>query len=141
MSVQVETAIAVVTALRSDPVLTGLLPVYAGVPQVFTHVPQKVNNKYPYVVLYDAGFDNTDNSEGVRYDGTLNLHTWSDSRDLSTIGNIQKAIFNALHNKDISISDYGLVELHQEFTTILRDPDGITMHGVQRFRIMLEDEA
>jgi hypothetical protein len=38
------------------------------------------------------------------------------------------------------MSGYVPFELHQEFETILRDPDGITLHGVQRFRILIQTD-
>ena len=137
MSEQVQTAIAIIAALKADAPLTALLTTYAASPAVFTHVPQDLND-YPYVVLFEAGLDGDDNDCFLGFDGTLNIHSWTDQRDMAVVGNIQKAIYDVLHHAELAMTGYELVELHQEFSTILRDPDGITLHGVQRYRIILQ---
>ena len=137
MSEQVQTAIAVIAALKADAPLTALLTTYAATPAVFTHVPQDLST-YPYVVLFEAGLDGDDNDCFLGFDGTLNIHSWTDQRDMAVIGNIQKAIYDVLHHAELTMTGYQLIELHQEFSTILRDPDGITLHGVQRYRIILQ---
>ena len=137
MSEQVQIVTAILAALKADAPLSALLTTYAANPAVFTHVPQDLES-YPYVVLFEAGLDGDDNDCNLGFDGTLTLHSWSDQRDMAVIGNIQKAIYDVLHHADLSMTGYTLVELHQEFSTILRDPDGITLHGVQRYRIILQ---
>ena len=137
MSEQVQTAIAIIAALKADAPLTALLTTYAASPAVFTHVPQDLS-VYPYVVLFEAGLDGDDNDCFLGFDGTLNIHSWTDQRDMAVIGNIQKAIYDVLHHAELTMTGYQLIELHQEFSTILRDPDGITLHGVQRYRIILQ---
>ena len=137
MSEQVQTAIAVIAALKADAPLSALLTTYAATPAVFTHVPQDLS-VYPYVVLFEAGLDGDDNDCFLGFDGTLNIHSWTDQRDMAVIGNIQKAIYDVLHHAELTMTGYQLIELHQEFSTILRDPDGITLHGVQRYRIILQ---
>lgn len=137
MSEQVQTAIAIIAALKADAPLAAQLTTYAASPAVFTHVPQDLA-AYPYVVLFEAGLDGDDNDCYLGFDGTLNIHSWSDQRDMAIIGDIQKAIYDVLHHAELSMTGYELIELHQEFSTILRDPDGITLHGVQRYRIILK---
>ena len=137
MSEQVQVVIAIIAALKADVALTGLLTSYASSSAVFTHVPQDLNT-YPYVVLFDTDLNGDDNDCNLGFDGVLNIHSWSDQRDMTAIGNIQKAIYDVLHHGEFSMTGYSLVELAQEFSTILRDPDGITLHGVQRYRIILQ---
>ena len=137
MSEQVQTAIAIIAALKADAPLTALLTTYAASPAVFTHVPQDLST-YPYVVLFESGLDGADNDCSLGFDGVLNIHSWTDQRDMAVIGNIQKAIYDVLNRAELAMTGYELIELHQEFSTILRDPDGITLHGVQRYRIILQ---
>lgn len=137
MSSQVQTVIAIIAALKADTALTALLTSYASSPAVFTHVPQDLE-LYPYVVLFDVGLDADDNDCRLGFDGVINIHSWSDERDMAVIGNIQKAIYDALHHAELTMAGYSMVELAQEFSTILRDPDGITLHGVQRYKIILQ---
>ena len=137
MSEQVQTAIAIIAALKADAPLTALLTTYAATPAVFTHVPQDLST-YPYVVLFEAGLDGDNNDCSLGFDGVLNIHSWTDQRDMAVIGDIQKAIYDVLNRAELVMTGYELIELHQEFSTILRDPDGITLHGVQRYRIILQ---
>ena len=137
MSVQVQTAIAIITALKADAALSALLTTYAASPAVFTHVPQELET-YPYVVLFETGLDGDNNHCHLGFDGTINIHSWSDVRDIAVIGNIQKAIYDVLNYGELAMTGYMMIELHQEFSTILRDPDGVTLHGVQRYRIILQ---
>ncbi len=137
MSEQVQTVVAIIAALKADATLTALLTTYAASPAVFTHVPQDLES-YPYVVLFDSGLSDDSNDCNLGFDGVLNIHSWTDQRDMAVIGNIQKAVYDVLNHAELSMAGYSLVELHQEFSTILRDPDGITLHGVQRYRIILQ---
>lgn len=137
MSSQVQVTIAIIAALKADVALTNLLTTYAASPAVFTHVPQDLQ-EYPYVALFDTELNGDDNDCRLGFDGVLNIHSWSDKRDMAVIGDIQKAIYDALHHAELTMTGYSLIELAQEFSTILRDPDGITLHGVQRYRIILQ---
>ena len=137
MSEQVQTVVAIIAALKADATLAALLTTYAASPAVFTHVPQDLES-YPYVVLFDSGLSDDSNDCNLGFDGVLNIHSWTDQRDMAVIGNIQKAVYDVLNHAELSMTGYSLVELHQEFSTILRDPDGITLHGVQRYRIILQ---
>jgi hypothetical protein len=137
MSEQVQTAIAVIGALKANATLTALLTTYAGSPAVFTHVPQDLQT-YPYVVLFDSGMDSENNDSYLGFEGVFNLHCWTDQRDMAVIGNIQKAIYDVLNHAELTMTGYDVPEIHQEFSTILRDPDGITLHGVQRYKILIK---
>ena len=137
MSTQVEITKALINILRNDAPLTALLSTYAGASGVFYHVPQNFN-AYPYVVVYDIDLSNDDNDATLAFDGVINIHTWTDDRNISTVGNIMQAVYNALNRIDFAMNGYSLIDLTQENETVLRDPDGITLHGVQRLRIILQ---
>jgi len=139
MSVQVQVMSMIVSALRADTALTSQLITYSTTNGVFTHVAQGFDD-YPYVVLYDIDLNGDDNDITLAFDGVFNLHSWSDSLDFAVIGNIQKAIYNALHRANLTMTDYDLIDMYQENQITLRDPDGITLHGVQRFRIILQNK-
>jgi len=137
MSEQVQVATSIITTLRADGNVSALLSTFGGLPAVFTHTPQDFNG-YPYIVVSDILLNGDDNDADLGFEGVINIHTWSDKRDLLYVGNLQKAIYDALHHVDIPMTGYTTVELHQEYSNILLDPDGITMHGIQRYRIILQ---
>ena len=46
-------------------------------------------------------------------------------------------IHDLLHNSNLSVSGFNLINLRYEFSDIMRDPDGIPRHGVMRFRAII----
>jgi hypothetical protein len=139
MSHQNEILIATIAALKADVTLTGLLSSYAGSPSVFTHVPQDLGEAYPWVSIFGIESNQFDNDVTLGFDSTMTVHSWSNQRDMAEINNIKTAIYNVLHNNDLTYTGYSNVEFCQEFETTLRDPDGITLHGVQRFKIIMQE--
>jgi len=139
MSHQNEILIATIAALKADATLTGLLSSYAGSPSVFTHVPQDLGEAYPWVSIFGIESNQFDNDVTLGFDSTMTVHSWSNQRDMAEINNIKAAIYNVLHNNDLTYTGYSNVEFCQEFETTLRDPDGITLHGVQRFKIIMQE--
>lgn len=135
---QVAITKAIIGELRGNTALTSLLVDYVGADGVFYHVPQNFN-AYPYVVVYDIDLNSDNNDVTLAFDGVINIHTWSDKRDISVIGDIMKEVYNTLNRADFSIDGYVLIDIMQENEIVLRDPDGITLHGVQRFRIILQN--
>lgn len=133
--------ISTIAALKADATLTSLISAYAGSPSIFTHVPQDLGEAYPWVSIFGMDSNQFDNDATLGFEGTITVHSWDDSRDMSKINAIKLAIYDILHNNTLTITGYASVEYCQEFTTTLRDPDGITLHGVQRFRFILQSEG
>lgn len=128
---------AVINRLRTA--LTGLLPQFAGVPAVFYHVPQQFDDSQPYVTIYQqsAAQDDTDNTTGLQT--TMTVHTWVQERTTIETGALMQAIYSALHRDDnLTVTGYYVSGIDCTNQTILRDPDGVTQHGVLTFTINYE---
>lgn len=104
---------------------------------VFDDVPE--GTPYPYVVIGEetAANNGTKTLDGVEH--TLTIHAWSQYRGRREIKEIMQSIYENLHNTDISIAGASLVNIRQEFNTTLSETDGITRHGVMRFRAVVFD--
>lgn len=139
MSHENEILVATIAALKADATLAGLISTYASQPSVFTHVPQDLGEAYPWVSIYGVESNQFDNDATLGFDCTMTVHSWDNSRDMGPINTIKKAIYDVLHNNTLTFTDYWSVEFCQEFQTTLRDPDGITLHGVQRFKIIMQE--
>ena len=48
-------------------------------------------------------------------------------------------VHDLLHDVNLSVTGFSLINLRFEYSDILRDPDGITRHGVMRFRAIILD--
>jgi hypothetical protein len=104
---------------------------------VFDDVPE--GTAYPYVVIGEetASNNGTKTLDGIEH--TLTIHAWSQYRGRREIKEIMQSVYENLHNTDISISGASLVNIRQEFNTTLAETDGITRHGVMRFRAVVFD--
>ena len=98
---------------------------------VFDDVPQ--NASYPYIALGEetaVDFSVKDIQGG---DLTVNIHVWSQYKGSKETKQIMDKIHDLLHNINLSVTGFNLINLRFEFSDIMRDPDGITRHGVMRF--------
>ena len=124
---------AVYDALRADSSLKSLIsdPV-----RVYDHTPQ--NSVAPYIVIGETRglpFDTKD-TDGM--DQSLMIHVWSEYRGLKETKQIQAAIMDAIDQVSLSITGHSQALLRFEFSDVFLDADGLTRHGVQRFRIVTE---
>ena len=121
---------AIYTALNNDSTLTTTYG--AG---VYDDVPE--GSSFPYVTM---GEDASNDYGTKDLDGStvsLNIHVWSQYRGSKEVKTIMDRIHTLLHDSSLSVSGFNLVNTRFEFMDILRDPDGITRHGVMRFRAVM----
>jgi len=139
MSVNNELQKGLIATMRGDAALSALLPTFAGVPAVFFHVPQEFDTSQPYVDIFEQSMidDSTDNTTG--FEVTLTIHTWVEERTTRQTSDIMQAVYNVLNrNDDIALDNYTISGIDFASQVILRDPDGVTKHGVQVFTVNLE---
>jgi len=123
---------SIFTALNNN--ITGIgsakIPIYDDVPE---------GTVYPYVVIGEETSSNngTKTLDGVEH--TLTLHVWSQYRGRREIKEIMQSVYEKLHNTAITVTGASLVNIRQEFSNTLAEQDGITRHGVMRFRAVLFD--
>jgi hypothetical protein len=104
---------------------------------VYDHVPQGGDELFPYVVVGEAMVtpDDTDTSLGAQH--ALNLHAWARHRGRAEVKAIQDQIYDALHRVPLTVGDAVFVDGQFEMAQDFVDEDGLTRHGVQRFRFLL----
>lgn len=124
---------AVYSALTSDTTLQALL---GNPPRVYDHVPQ--DTAFPYVVIGQATTRSFDTKTEDGMEQTLTVHTWSRYRGIKETKQIMGAIVDALDQQSLSLTGHTLIQLRFEFSDTFLDEDGLTHHGVQRFRAVTE---
>jgi len=124
---------AVYNALVSDAALQGLLGNPA---RVFDHAPQ--GSAFPYLVIGQVSATPFDTKTESGLDQSLTLHTWSRHRGLKETKDIMAAVADALDGQSLTVSGHALVLLRFEFAATVVDDDGLTRHGVQRFRALTQ---
>ena len=122
---------ATYTRLNDDSTLGALITgVYDAVPDDTT---------LPIVVIGPS----TSTDDGTKTldcrDYIFNVDVWSDYRGMKETKNIVKEVYGLLHEYALSVTGASLVDLRCEFTTELLEDNGITRHGVMRFRAFVTD--
>lgn len=124
--------------------LTGAAPLMALVTAVYDHVPQSAT--YPYVVIGEDEATVVDADDLPGADHLVDIHVWAGGdnetaqhRGQKQVKQAQGAIYDALHRQTLAVSGAAFIGCDLEFQETFTDPDGITQHGVQRFRVMLDE--
>lgn len=112
------------------------VPVYDAVPQA---VDAGDNSAFPYVTIGDDLSSEFDTDTSIGFDTDCTIHVWSRYRGKREVKQIQKAIYDALHLHNLSVSGYHTVMVLFETADSFMDADGITRHGVMVFRIVTEE--
>jgi hypothetical protein len=123
----VETQRAIYQALTADPTLMGMIT------GVHDHVDQ--GSAYPYVVIGEDSANEWDTDTEQGAESLLTIHSWSREKGRMQTKEIQEAIYEILHRKELTINNAVFYSLFWEFSDSFVDPDGETRHGVMRFRL------
>jgi hypothetical protein len=115
--------------LASTPLTTAL-----GGNNIYDFVPE--GTTFPYVKVGDQTMvdDGTKDKKGS--DFTLMIHTFSRYRGSKEIKNIMSLVYDVLHESSLSVSG-AFNNMRFEFSDIIKESDGLTTHGVQRFRVFV----
>ena len=121
---------ALYSRLSSDNTLTNTLG--AG---VFDEVTQ--NQATPYISMgYGTAIEyGTKDLDGGEF--TVTFDIWSEYKGAKECKQKMARVHTLLHNHSLSVSGFNLINLRFEFSDILIDPDGVTRHGVMRFRAII----
>jgi hypothetical protein len=123
---------AIFAALTADAGVTAAL---GGAGKIFDSVPP--GTVYPYVQVGDGSQSiDAGSHSSTGEQTTFMVHTWSSYDGRAQAMGIMGAISDRLHEGSLTISGQVFIYCRKEFSEILKDPDGVTHHGVQRFRVL-----
>lgn len=94
--------------------------------------------EFPYITIGEAQVipelgEGTDAAES-----NITIHTWSRFKTFNPVKNLGKIIIRLLHDGELTISDGIVQSMLLESVRYLRDPDGLTSHGVLTFNILTD---
>ena len=121
---------AIYTKLSTDSNLTTTLGA-----SVFDDIPE--NTPYPYVQLGEDTAIDYSTKDQTGSEVTVNVDVWSRYRGSLQAKNIMDRVHTLLHDSSLSVTGSNFINMRFEFSDIIRDPDGITRHGVMRFRAIM----
>lgn len=130
---------AIVQALKAHPGLAALLATdpSGGTPAVFDHSPQDAT--FPYVVVGEATGVDHDTDDTLGWDAEVTIHQWSRFRGYEEVERIQRQTDEALNRTEPVVVDGRIVTLHRVSVDGVLDDDGLTRHGIHRFRAIVEE--
>lgn len=106
-----------------------------------TQVTDPDNNAlFPIITIGDDTLNTFDTDTELGTDATISVHTWSRAQHKLEAKEIQSMIYRILHRATITIEDSHLIDVFMELQTIEKDPDGVTIHGVQQFKVLYQED-
>lgn len=110
---------------------------------VYDHVPFEPegapSDSFPYVEIGEAEaspFDN-DSTLGAYVDATV--HVWSRYKGRKQVDELLDKVYGLLHRATLTATGYKIVDCLFDFSDVLIESDGITRHGVIRFRLTIQE--
>lgn len=131
MSPELELQGLIVTTLKADTAVAALVA-----DRVYDTVPK--NTAFPYISM--GPVDSTENDAEciTGLDVYVQIDVWSQAVGMPECKAIIDAVRRALHDADLSLSQNALVMIEHAQSRAMRDPDGITNHGVCEFTAVVE---
>jgi len=129
---------AVFNALNSDSALSALIDgIYDNQEQISN--PES-DASFPVLTISTGTILPWDDDTKLGGQADVEIHTWSRARNALQAKQIMDAVYNVLHRGTLTISGWLYVDCDMiDQINPQRDPDGITRHGVQTFRITYEE--
>ncbi|MBI1274206.1 MAG: DUF3168 domain-containing protein [Alphaproteobacteria bacterium] len=124
---------AVYDLLAADGTVQGALGDPA---RIYDHVPPEAT--FPFLTLGDTDAEIYDSKNLTGMTQVILLHAWSRYRGRKEIKDILQALYGALHNASLSVSGASFVSCRFESASLLIDDDGMTYHGLARYRVITE---
>lgn len=116
---------AVVTAITSA---VAPVPVY--------DVPQDPL-AYPFVLVGDDASKDWSTSESNGEDVTISIQVWSQSPDREEMKTLQKQVYDALHDQNLTVSGFEVAALIFVSAESTFDEEKAALHGTSKFRCLL----
>lgn len=131
-SADIQTAVA--AKLGGLPALAAVIAdrIYDRIPNVPTY-PLLTFGEMQVLPVDGEGLDGADCS--------LTLHSWDQYKDFAKSKQIGALVINALHDEHLATASVGTLSVLLTSARYLRDPDGLTTHGVFTFSILTDANA
>ena len=116
----------------------------AAVTGVYDHVPQPGDAEspaeFPYITIGGDAVQPWDTDSSLGAEGRITVNVWSRQRGRKECKAILDLVRAVLHYKNLTVTGGGaFVFCLLEYAETFRDPDGLTVHGVSRYRIVLDN--
>ena len=94
-------------------------------------------NTYPFITLGEETVIDYGTKDLTGAETTINIHIWSQYKGSKQTKEIMDKVHDLLHDGSLTVTGFNLINLRFEYSDIMRDPDGVTRHGVMRFQAII----
>lgn len=128
---------AAMDALRADTMVASFIDM-----RIYDRPPQKPEPAFPYITVGPTSSipDDADCSDAEEI--TIQLDVWSqganEAYSSAECRRLIDAVKQVLHDADLTLADNALVTIQMSLKQIVREPDGITSHGILQFTATVE---
>lgn len=114
-------------------IYAALVPAVAPVPVLDLAGPDQ---EYPYLTIgeFTAEHDDALTEQAVNFE--LTVHVWSRQGGMQECQQLMTATKDALDRRRLSAAGFQWVDTIWHFAQTMRDPDGVTRHGILRFSVL-----
>ena len=139
-----QTQISVFQLLGQDAALVALLDGEVignaapfGDPKIYDIVPD--DTKYPYVTIDILPFQDRGNHSKEGWSCLMQINVWYDGpgKGRKQVQLIQNRIDELLHNSELCVEGWNNLGLRRTLVDIVTEDDNQTLHGIQRFNLLL----
>lgn len=100
-------------------------------------VPQEP--AYPYLNIGELYGGDWDTDDSLGREVFFHIHTWSRYDGMKELHEKMDVVKRTLHNQQFTVPGEIMVLCLLDYMNTTIDPDGLTRHGIQRFRVLLEE--
>lgn len=94
---------------------------------------------FPYCVIGEDTLAPWDQDDARGANTTVTLHFWSRAEGNKQVKALMDEAYALLNRASLAATGYAVVDCLFEFGSVVPDPDGATKHGVQRYRLTLQE--
>lgn len=106
--------------------------------RIYDDVPETAT--FPFIAYRDISSTDFGVKDKDAQEIEIQIDVWSEYRGTKETKEIMVKVRDLLHNASVSLTDAALVNIREVFSTVLIDAeDGITRHGIMRFRVVVFD--
>jgi hypothetical protein len=124
------------TAIYTTTVNAAAIQTLVGT-RVYDHVPQETEFDYITIGEITAVDFSTKSFDGQ--ESTVTFHAWSRYAGRKKAKQITGALYTLFHNNPVTVSGHNHFQMQFDFEDTFLDPDGLTYHGVIRFRSLIHE--
>ena len=100
------------------------------------------DESFPYIVIGEDDSTSWDTDDTLGSVVLCTLHVFSRYEGKKEVKAVMGAVYDALHRQaaNLTATGYRFVDCLHDFSEVVDDNDGVTRHGICRYRVTLEKE-